>query len=118
MWKNLAMHRVVVLALDGVYPFEMSIPVRIFGTVTGEDDKPLYEVITCSLDGGPVTTSADFALVVEHGAEVLETADTLVIPPFTPRRRAVSPSCRTSPQRGCPASANSSSAATTSPAPP
>jgi transcriptional regulator GlxA family with amidase domain len=77
------MHRVVVLALDGVYPFEMSIPVRIFGTVTGEDDKPLYEVITCSLDGGPVKTSADFTLAVEHGAEVLETADTLVIPPFT-----------------------------------
>ncbi|TJZ94842.1 GlxA family transcriptional regulator [Actinacidiphila oryziradicis] len=76
------MHRVVVLALEGAYPFELSIPVRIFGTATGEREQPLYEVVTCSLDGGPVRTSADFAITVEHGAEALETADTLVIPPF------------------------------------
>ncbi len=77
------MHRVVVLALDGVYPFELSIPVRIFGTAVGRAGEPLYDVVTCSLDGGPVTTSADFTVAVPHGAEVLGTADTLVIPPFT-----------------------------------
>jgi transcriptional regulator GlxA family with amidase domain len=77
------MHRVVVLALDGVYPFELAIPVRIFGTATGADGQPLYEVITCSLNGGPVTTSADFAVTVQHGLEVIETAGTLVIPPST-----------------------------------
>jgi transcriptional regulator GlxA family with amidase domain len=60
----------------------LSIPVRIFGTATGADGEPLYEVITCSLDGGQVTTSADFTLAVQHGPETLETADTLVIPPF------------------------------------
>ncbi|WP_431045743.1 GlxA family transcriptional regulator [Streptomyces sp. P1-3] len=77
------MHRVVVLALEGVYPFELSIPVRIFGTAAGRDGEPLYEVATCGLDGGPVTTSADFAITVAHGSEALRTADTLVIPPFT-----------------------------------
>jgi transcriptional regulator GlxA family with amidase domain len=82
MWKNLAMHRVVVLALDGVYPFELSIPVRILGSATGPDGQPLYEVITCSVDGGPVATSADFAVAVQHGAEAIDTADTLVLPPF------------------------------------
>ncbi|MGW2180345.1 GlxA family transcriptional regulator [Streptomyces sp. NPDC001732] len=75
-------HRVVVLALDGVYPFEMTIPVRIFGTAEGPDGEPLYEVLTCSLDGRPVRTSADFSITVEHGAEVFATADTLVVPPF------------------------------------
>ncbi|KAB2342151.1 GlxA family transcriptional regulator [Actinomadura rudentiformis] len=75
-------HRVVVLALDGIYPFELGIPVRIFGSATGLDGEPLYEVITCGLDGGQVRTSADFAVAVEHGVEVIETADTLVIPPF------------------------------------
>ncbi|MFI0452500.1 GlxA family transcriptional regulator [Actinomadura sp. 6N118] len=75
-------HRVVVLALDGIYPFELGIPVRIFGSATGPDGEPLYEVVTCGLDGGPVRTSADFAVAVEHGIEAVETADTLVIPPF------------------------------------
>ncbi|RJL27114.1 GlxA family transcriptional regulator [Bailinhaonella thermotolerans] len=76
------MHRVVVLAMDGVYPFELSIPARVFGTAEGEDGRPLYEVVTCGLTAGPVRTSADFTIHVEHGAEAVETADTLVIPPF------------------------------------
>ncbi|GLX18874.1 GlxA family transcriptional regulator [Streptomyces lavendulae] len=75
-------HRVAVLALEGVYPFELTIPVRIFGTAEGPDGAPLYEVLTCTLTGAPVTTSADFAITVTHGAEALRTADTLVIPPF------------------------------------
>ena len=75
------MHRVVVLALDGVYPFELGMPGRIFGAADGR-----YEVITCSVDGRPVTTSADFAVAVRHGPEVLRTADSVVIPAFTPER--------------------------------
>ncbi len=70
-------HRVVVLALDGVYPFELSIPSRIFGTAG-----PLYEVVTCSLDGGPVRTGYDFSVTVQHDATAVGTADTLVVPPF------------------------------------
>ncbi len=76
------MHRVVVLALRNVFPFELGIPARIFGAARGSADERLYQVITCSLDGGPVTTSADFAVLVERGLEALETADTLIIPPF------------------------------------
>ncbi|WP_342800789.1 helix-turn-helix domain-containing protein [Nocardia sp. No.11] len=69
------MHRVVVLALDGVYPFELGTPQRIFGTL---DDR--FEVLTCSADGRPVRTCADFRIAVEHGPELLATADTVVIP--------------------------------------
>lgn len=76
-------HRVVVLAVEGVYPFELSIPFRIFGTATGPDGQPLYEVVTCGLAGGSVRTSADFSIAVDHDVSVLATADTLVIPPFT-----------------------------------
>lgn len=69
------MHRVVVLALDGVYPFELGTPQRVFGTL---DDR--YEVLTCSADGQPVRTCADFRITVEHGPELLATADTVVVP--------------------------------------
>ena len=34
-WSICATHRVVVLALDGVYPFELGIPSRIFGAADG-----------------------------------------------------------------------------------
>ncbi|MFC9897374.1 GlxA family transcriptional regulator [Nocardia sp. NPDC127579] len=76
------MHRVVVLALDGVYPFELSIPARIFGTAFDTDGAPLYEVLTCTLDGRPVRSNADFGIAVEQDLTALHTADTIVIPPF------------------------------------
>lgn len=66
--------RVVVLALDGVYPFELGIPSRIFGAAGGR-----YEVLTCSVDGQPVRSCADFTIGVEHGPEILATADTVVV---------------------------------------
>ncbi|WP_190130310.1 GlxA family transcriptional regulator [Streptomyces mashuensis] len=75
------MHRVVVLALDGVVPFELGIPSRIFGAARDAAGRPLYEVLTCSPDGGPVRTEADYGISVAHDASVLATADTVVIPP-------------------------------------
>ncbi len=73
-------HRVAVLALDGVIPFELGIPARILGGARGEHGEPLYEVITCALRPGPVRTDADFTLQVEHGPEALAGADTVVVP--------------------------------------
>ncbi|MFJ9147734.1 GlxA family transcriptional regulator [Streptomyces sp. NPDC102270] len=73
--------RVVVLALDGVYPFELGIPSRILGAADGR-----YEVMTCTVDGRPVRSNADFTIGVEHGPEILATADTVVIAPVSPER--------------------------------
>ncbi|WP_433633057.1 GlxA family transcriptional regulator [Nocardia sp. CA-120079] len=70
-----ARHRVVVLALDGVYPFELGTPNRVFGTAAD-----LYEVSTCSIDGAAVPSRADFAIAVQHDSRALATADTVVIP--------------------------------------
>jgi len=75
-------HRVVVLALDGAIPFELGIPGRIFGAALGPGGEPLYDVVTCTLDGAPVRTAADFAISVDHDATALAGADTVVIPPF------------------------------------
>ncbi|MES9559584.1 GlxA family transcriptional regulator [Streptomyces sp. NPDC088190] len=72
-------HRVVVLALDGVYPFDLGIPSRILGAAGDR-----YEVLTCGVDTLPVRTNADFSIMVEHGPEILGTADTVVIPPIDP----------------------------------
>ncbi|MBM7171946.1 helix-turn-helix domain-containing protein [Streptomyces sp. G44] len=74
-------HRVVVLALDGVIPFELGIPQRIFGRARDSARRPLYEVVTCSVrPPGPVRTDADFTILVEHGPAALATADTIVVP--------------------------------------
>ncbi|MFI2348528.1 GlxA family transcriptional regulator [Streptomyces sp. NPDC019443] len=78
--KGIKRHRVVVLALTGLLPFELGIPHRIFGRAKDADGHPLYEVVTCSVRPGPVRTDADFDIHVEHGPEALATADTVVVP--------------------------------------
>ncbi|MGP3633331.1 GlxA family transcriptional regulator [Streptomyces sp. 24-1644] len=78
-------HRIVVLALDGLLPFELGIPQRIFArTLSGGPDggpRKLYEVVTCSVrPPGIVRTDADFTITVEHGPEALADADTVIVP--------------------------------------
>ncbi|MFM9452929.1 GlxA family transcriptional regulator [Streptomyces europaeiscabiei] len=74
-------HRVVVLALDGLLPFELGIPQRIFGKARDAAGRPLYEIVTCSIrPPGPVETDADFEVLVKNGPEALATADTIIVP--------------------------------------
>src|ERR1700749_2359850 len=72
-------HRVAVLALDGVFPFELGIPLRVLGAADGH-----YDVRVCSVDGAPVQTNAGFAITPEHGPEILATAGTVIIAPTHP----------------------------------
>jgi transcriptional regulator GlxA family with amidase domain len=81
MCKNRAMkHRVAVFVEDGVIPFELGIPARVFGMARGPDGRRLYEVVTCAARPGPVRTEADFTINVDRGPEALAEADTVVIP--------------------------------------
>jgi transcriptional regulator GlxA family with amidase domain len=78
-------HRVVVLALDGVMPFELAIAGRVFGSAEDLAGRALYEVATCTVDGRPVRTDADFTIAVDHDATLVRHADTLVVPAPTGR---------------------------------
>ncbi|MGW1806560.1 GlxA family transcriptional regulator [Streptomyces sp. NPDC002078] len=74
-------HRIAVLALDGLLPFELGIPHRIFGRPKDGHGRRLYEVVTCSVrPPGPVETDADFAVHVPNGPEALAGADTVIVP--------------------------------------
>jgi transcriptional regulator GlxA family with amidase domain len=76
-----SIHRVAVLALPGVLPFELGIPSRVFGAARDGRGDRLYEVVTCSIDGGDVGTKEDFAVRVGHDLAALAAADTVVVPP-------------------------------------
>jgi transcriptional regulator GlxA family with amidase domain len=81
VFRHPGQHRIAVFALDGVIPFELGIPLRIFGAARDTDEETsLYEVVTCSLRPGPVRTDADFTVTVEHGLAALAEADTVVVP--------------------------------------
>ncbi|MFD6226236.1 GlxA family transcriptional regulator [Streptomyces sp. NPDC060232] len=75
------MHRIAVLALEGVPPFELGIPSRVFGNARDEAGNRLYELTVCTADGRPVTSDAGFTVGVAAGPEALAAADTVIITP-------------------------------------
>ncbi|RPF23117.1 GlxA family transcriptional regulator [Myceligenerans xiligouense] len=75
-------HRVAVLITDGFIPFELGIPHRIFGIArTPDGHEPLYDVVTCTTrEPRAVRSDSDVTVLVDHGPEALESADTVVVP--------------------------------------
>jgi transcriptional regulator GlxA family with amidase domain len=72
------MHRVSVLALDGVLAFDLGTPVEVLGRARLRDGTPAYEVRVCApareVGAGVVR------LRVQHGLDALAWADTVVVP--------------------------------------
>ncbi|GAB2592930.1 helix-turn-helix domain-containing protein [Streptomyces capparidis] len=80
-----APHRVAVLALDGVLPLDLGIPAQVFTALPGWP----YEMTLCGRSAGPVPTAAGFAVTVAAGLEAVRSADTVVVPGYTPHLREV-----------------------------
>ncbi|MDF3287771.1 GlxA family transcriptional regulator [Streptomyces silvisoli] len=78
----MTVHRVAVLALDGVTPLDLAIPTQIFNA---RPETP-YEMTLCALDA-KVATTAGFALVAGGGLEQVRVADTVIVPGFEPISR-------------------------------
>jgi transcriptional regulator GlxA family with amidase domain len=69
------MHRVVALIVNEVVAFDLAIPAQVFGR---EPDH--YAWAVCAPEAGLVPTETGFDVVVPHGLEALERADTVVVP--------------------------------------
>ncbi len=72
-------HRVAVLVRPGVLPLELGLVHQLLGAAERDGD-PLYELVTCAPDTGPVPTNADFPIHVDHGPDTLAAAHTVVVP--------------------------------------
>ncbi|MGW4292821.1 hypothetical protein ACWEH1_07175, partial [Micromonospora chersina] len=80
MRNNRAMHRIAVLALDDVVGLDLGTPSQVFGTARTGDLTPLYRVEVCTPGGRPIRSTAGFQVVPDHGLELLESADTVIVP--------------------------------------
>ena len=72
------MHRVTVLALDGVVPFDLATPLEVFARVRLPDGSRPYDVRVSS--PAPEVGAGLFTVKAPHGLEALDDADTIVLP--------------------------------------
>ncbi|MFF6787761.1 GlxA family transcriptional regulator [Streptomyces filamentosus] len=73
------MHRVAVLAVPAVKPFDLSMPSTLFGAAE-PGGRPGYEVTVCTAVPGVVAASGGIDVVIRHGLEAVGAADTVVVP--------------------------------------
>ncbi|GAA4528942.1 GlxA family transcriptional regulator [Amycolatopsis samaneae] len=77
------MHRVVALVRPVQSTFELGCAAEVFG-MAREGIPRYYEFEVCAERPGPVPTSAGYAMSVSRGLAALATADTVIIPGWTP----------------------------------
>lgn len=84
-------HRVCIVAMDQVIPYDLTLAYEVFGRLRDDRGKPFYDVRVCAetarVEAGAV------GLVVPFGLEVLARASTVIVPgienPLAPRSKAV-----------------------------
>ena len=73
-------HRIAVLALDEVVGLDLGTPAQVFGAARTPAGARLYTVEVCTPGGRPVRSTAGYQVLADHGLELLETADTVIVP--------------------------------------
>ena len=110
------MHRVVALVVDEIVAFDLAIPAQVFGR-----EPERYAWAVCAPAPGPVPTETGFDVLVPHGLEALERADTVVVPGLGDRAWPLPPepleALRAAAAGAAPASRRSAPARSCSPPP-
>jgi transcriptional regulator GlxA family with amidase domain len=78
-------HTVAVVVANGLSPFEFGVACEVFGFDRSEIASPWYRFIICSPAASTIATETGFSLGGLLGLEALSAADTIIVPPFTPR---------------------------------
>ena len=73
-------HNVAVLVLPSVVPFDLGVPVQVFGYPRPDLGVMRYSMTLCALKPGRIKTSIGFWIAVEHGLAALRRADTIIVP--------------------------------------
>jgi transcriptional regulator GlxA family with amidase domain len=72
------MHRIAIVAVEGVVAFDLSTPSEVFGRVRLPTGKSGYQIRVCAVSRE--VDAGAFHLRVHHGIEELKRADTIILP--------------------------------------
>lgn len=96
---------VVALVYDGLCTFEFGVAVEVFGLPRPELGESWYRFAVASVDQGELRATGGVRIVVDGGYELLQEADTIVIPGWrdvsSPVPEALCDALREAHQRGC-----------------
>lgn len=71
---------VVALLYDGLCTFEFGIVAEIFGLARPEMGEGWYRFASCAIEDGPLRAHGGFRLTADHGPDLIDQADLIVVP--------------------------------------
>jgi len=72
--------RIAVVAFDRISPFHLSVPALVFGEDRRELGAPRFPFRVCSIESGPLRTTAGFVVQADAGLGALRQADVVIVP--------------------------------------
>ncbi|HEY0625941.1 MAG TPA: transcriptional regulator FtrA [Allosphingosinicella sp.] len=85
----MAKHLVSAVAYDGLCSFEFGCVTEVFGLSRPELGSDLYDFQVCSAERGPLVAAGGIKVDVPHGLEVLDRADTIILPGWRHDRESI-----------------------------
>lgn len=83
-------HRIVAVAYDGLCTFEFGLTVEVFGLARPElAGRPWYEFGVAAAEPGPLRAAGGITVTADAGLELLDDADTIVVPGWRDAREPV-----------------------------
>lgn len=70
----------VALLYDGLCTFEFGIVAEVFGLPRPEMGEAWYRFASCAIEGGPLRAHGGFTFSPDHGVELIDRADIIVVP--------------------------------------
>jgi transcriptional regulator GlxA family with amidase domain len=83
--------RVAVVAAEGSSMFELSAAVAVFNWCGPEFGMPRHEVVVCSVDDGPLATTAGVELLAPRRLRSVHAADLVIVPTWPTPRDPIDP---------------------------
>lgn len=71
---------VVALVYDGLCTFEFGIVAEVFGLARPEMGEGWYRFASCAIEDGPLRAHGGLMIVPDHGIELIDQADIIVVP--------------------------------------
>lgn len=84
-------HRVAILVLPSVVPFDLAVPLQVFGYPREDLGARRYRAVVCCERPGLVPSARGIAIHVGHGLGALRSADTIIVPGIDDLDHAIAP---------------------------
>lgn len=78
--KMIRQHRIVIITSEMIQPFHLSVPNLVFGQANKSLGWDYYEILHCAEQPSIIQTGAGYSILINHGLELLDSADTIIIP--------------------------------------